>query len=360
MYIGDAHSIHTVRWIRFFAQRGHTVALCSQNGLQHDLEVARFFPLSTRARVPGTRLLRNVREVRRAIRAFKPDVIHAHYINESGWLGALCGFRPFALMAWGSDIYLAPKESKLAAVLSPWSVARADYASADSLDQVERLKAMGARRAEMVGWGVELDAYPPELGQKWRRERDIAPRQIVVLSPRQWIGNSNIDIIVEAWARVRAQCPHALLILKRMKGDAPFNARIEAQIERLELGDSVRIVEEMPEADLPAMYAASDIVVSMCSSDGTPVSVLEAMAARTPIIAADLPSLREWVETEVGFIVAQRDEKALATRLIELTQDDEMRAKLGAGARRIAEARAGREENLARIEAVLWELAKRG
>ncbi len=358
LYIADSTSIHTVRWIRFFAERGHKVALCSQSPLQHGLEVDRFSPLSTRGGLPGTRLLSNVREVRRAIRAFKPDVIHAHYINESGWLGALSGFRPFALTAWGSDIYLAPKQSKLAAKLSPWSVARADYVTADSFDQIEQLKKMGARHTEMIGWGVELDAYPRAIGDQWRQQRDISDDQIMVLSPRQWIGNSNIDIIVQAWAKVRKACPDALLILKRMKGEAPFNARIEAQIAALKLGASVRIVEEMPESDLPAMYAAADIAVSVCSSDGTPVSVLEAMAAATPVIAGELPSLSEWVKNQkTGFLVAPRDADALAARLVELIQNGELRAKLGARARQIAVERAGREENLAKIETALIELA---
>ena len=348
-----------MRWIRFFGERGHAVALCSQSELQHGLQVEQFFPLARRGSLPGTRLLHNVREVKRAIRAFAPDVIHAHYINESGWLGALCGFRPFALTAWGSDIYLAPRQSKLAAKLSPWSVARADYATADSFDQIEKLREMGARRTEMIAWGVDLDAYPPALGAAWRHARDIADGQIVVLSPRQWIENSNVDIIIEAWAKVQKICPRALLILKRMKGNADFNARIEAQIAALSLGESARIVEEMAEADLPAMYAAADVVVSVCSSDGTPVSVLEAMAARTPIVAGDLPSLREWVEDgQTGFIVAPRAANELAARLIELIGDDALRGRLGAGARCVAEERAGRAENLAKVEAALRELAR--
>ena len=335
------------------------MALCSQSPIQHGLEVERFFPLSTRASLPGTRIWKNVLEVKAAIRAFQPDILHAHFINEPGWLGALCGFHPFALTAWGSDIYLAPHQSKLAAILSPWSVARADYATADSFDQVERLKEMGAHRTEMIAWGVDLDAYPRDLGEKWRREHNISDNQVVVLSPRQWINNSNIDVIVAAWPRVRAQCPDALLILKRMKGNTEFNARIEAQVEALELGDSVKIIEEMPEADLPAMYAAADVAISICSSDGTPVSVLEAMAAQTPIVAGDLPSLREWVEDgKSGFLVAPRDADALAARLIELVQNRGLRAQLGMSAHQVACQRGGRESNLAKVEVTLSELAR--
>ena len=296
---------------------------------------------------------------KRAIRAFKPDIIHAHYINESGWLGALCGFRPFALTAWGSDIYLAPQQSKLAAFLSPRSVARADYVTADSFDQIERLKEMGARRAEMIGWGVDLDAYPRELGAEWRQTHGIKQETPVVLSPRLWITRCNIDIIVEAWAIVHRKCPKALLVLKRMDGDAAFNANIEAQIETLGLNDSTLILGEMPEAKLPAMYVAADVMLSVCSSDGTPVSVLESMAAHTPVIAGDLPSLREWVEDEQsGFIVPPRDAPALAARLIQLLDDASLRDELGARARQIVCERASREANLSKVEVALSELVR--
>lgn len=365
LFIADGSSIHAVRWLRFFVKRGHSVGLVSVTPPAPGLLVAEYFRLSPRSPLPFTRLLRNIAETRRAIATFKPDVLHAHYINEAGWLGAASGFRPFVITAWGSDLYRAPRESPLAAKASPWSVRRADWVTADSKAQVHALCTMGARpeRSSAVNWGVEMASFgePRHTGSAFRAKYDLGPDEVMILAPRQWIENSNIDVVVDAFALAREKFPRTRLFLKRMKANPPqYSSRIEAQIARLRLSAAVQVLEEMPEVDLPAMYAAADIVISICTSDGTPVSVLEAMAARRAVVVSDLPDLAEWVENGTnGFRVPARDTRAAAQILERLISDAPLRTQLGNAGRRIAETRADRTQNLLVIEELYRRLANR-
>lgn len=354
-FIADSRSLHTARWLRFFSERGHSVALVSSHPPQYGLQVDSYYPLSTRSRAPATRIVKNVLEVRKAIRDFRPDVLHAHYINEFGWLGALSGFHPFVLTAWGSDIYQAPFQSPLAGVLSPWAVRRADYVTADSDDQVERLRTMGAGvdSSVMVTWGVDLAKFTGRTGSVWREKHGIDGCRFVVLSPREWTPNSNIDLIIKSFAIARSERPEMLLVLKYWKERTPLlvQEKIAVQIASLGIKDSTLIIDEEPEDILPEMFAAADVTISVCSSDGTPVSLLEAMASGSAVVVSDLPSLAEWVEEGVsGFLVGTSDAEQIASRLTRVSDDSSLRRRLGEQARRVIERKADRTENFERVE----------
>jgi glycosyltransferase involved in cell wall biosynthesis len=361
-FIADSRSLHTARWIRFFSERGHTVALVSSHPPLYGLQVDSYYPLSTRSRAPATRIVKNVLEVRKAIRDFKPDVLHAHYINESGWLGGLSGFHPFVLTAWGSDIYQAPFQSRLARVLSPWAVRTADFVTADSHDQVERLRTMGAsvESSAMVTWGVDLAEFTGRTGSVWREKHGIDHRRFVVLSPREWIPNSNIEAVVRAFALARQGHPEMLLALKVFRRGTPaeMQAKVAALIQSLGIGDSTLVIDEEPEEILPEMYAAAGVTVSVCFSDGTPVSVLEAMASESAPIVSRLPSLGEWIEEgRSGFLVPPADCELLARRIGQLADNESLRRGIGQSARVVIAAKGDREVNLGRVEQEYRRLA---
>lgn len=351
-----------MRWVRFFADRGHEVALVSTRPPSSELKVHVYHPLSASASVQGTRILWNILELRRFLREFKPDILHAHYINEAGWLCALSGFRPFVLTAWGSDIYVAPRTSLVARVLSPFAVRRADCVTADSRDQIAELRRMGAaaHKARVVGWGVNIEKFSGRSNGQWRAKHGIAEDRTVILSPRRWIRNSNIPMIVDAFGRVREQRDDVLLILKNVE-NSPGGVReeIESRIRESGNGSATLVIGEIPEGELPELYSAADITVSVCSSDGTPVSVLEAMASRSAVVAGDLPSLREWIrDGETGLLVPVGNVEALAARLLRLVGDVSLRRKLGELAREVVEERADHTKELAEMEQVYLQLVR--
>jgi glycosyltransferase involved in cell wall biosynthesis len=359
-FVADAASVHTVRWIRFFSERGHEIALASARPLASGAHVDAYCRLSTVAPLPATRILRNVLELRRFLRSFRPHLLHAHYINESGWLGALSGFHPFVLTAWGSDVYVAPRRSLLARVMSPWAVRRADYVTADSQDQIEVLRRMGAapRATAVVGWGVDIREFSGRSGKEWRAAHGIRDDQTVILSPRRWVENSNIPVILDAFAFVRRRCANAVLVLKNLPGSSDLRQKILSQVQRLRIVDATVMVDEIPEGERPELYAASDITVSVCSSDGTPASVLEAMAGRSAVVAGDLPSLREWVrDGETGVLVPVGDPEILGEQLLRLVKSRALREGLAGAAYEMVKSRADRGRSLGGMELIYHRLA---
>ena len=356
-FIGDPASIHTQRWVRWFA-RNHDVAVIAttDDAALADLTVA---TLPETGAVPGQRLGRSVRMARKVVGDLAPDIVHAHFINEAGWFGAASGRRPFVLSAWGSDLYRAPQESRLAHRLNPWAARRADALTCDSHDQAGVLRAWGIAedRIEVINWGVDREEFHPGVdGGPFRAAHDIPTGAPVILSPRQWLPNSNIEAIVAAHARMSEE---ALLVLKRMPrferdAGAPVAAAVAASPRR----DLIRVVDEIAPEELAGMYAAADVVVSLCTTDGTPVSLLEAMAMGLPVLALRNGSVAEWVAEPGGRLVDALDPSTLAAELDELIRH---RASPQAAAHNVAliAERADRASEMARVAAIYERLGAR-
>lgn len=310
-FVGDPGSIHTQRWVRWFARKHDVViAATTESDALSDLRLCTLSGVRT---LPRMRLATSVIALRGEVRRYQPDIIHAHFINEAGWLAAASGCRPLMISAWGSDIYRAPFESRLARVLNPWAVRSADFVTCDSADQARVLRSWGvsAGKVAVVGWGVDRDVFHPGVdGAGLKARLGIPANSAVVLSPRQWLPNSNIEVVIAAHAKLAAD---VFLILKRLpRSEHGRGGAVETAIAASPARDRIRVVDEIDESELPALYAAADVVVSLCTTDGTPVSLLEAMALGRPVVALGNESVSEWVSEPGGRIVASLDASAIA------------------------------------------------
>ncbi|MDB5073722.1 MAG: glycosyl transferase, group 1 [Candidatus Eremiobacteraeota bacterium] len=133
-----------------------------------------------------------------------------------------------------------------------------------------------------------------------------------------------------------------------LAGDGEIRAEVAATIERLALGERVRMLGNVPHPELVArVNAAAYDVLALASTErfgeheGIPVAVMEAMAAALPVVVTRTGSLPELVEPAFGALVPQRDPHALADALEELLRDRETRLSRG---------RAGRERIIAEFE----------
>jgi glycosyltransferase involved in cell wall biosynthesis len=353
-FIADPRPAHTQRWIRWFAD-AHEVTLIATIA---DEALAEFqictLPPASSLRL---RLADSVRRVRSAVAKHRPDIVHAHFINEAGWFGALAGQRPFVVTAWGSDIYRV-FESKLAGRLNPWAARSADCVTCDSLDQAALLHSWGveSRRISVVGWGVDRSEFNPDVeGTGVRARLDIPPEAPVVLSPRQWFPNSNIESVIAAHSRLP---PDTYLILKRIpRYESKRAVGIENAINASDARERIRILGEIDADQLPALYAAADVLVSLCTSDGTPVSVLEAMALGRPVVALDNGSLREWIGEPGGRLVPSLDADVIADSLQAFLGSRAARERAAEHNLAIVARRADRSVEFGRMEKIYQRLA---
>jgi glycosyltransferase involved in cell wall biosynthesis len=356
-FIADGRSIHTRRWARWFAADADVMLISTTPGAESDGYRVVNLPIGV---APGSRLLRWHRIIRRILNAERPDVVHSHYINEPGWLGAASRWHPFVVTTWGSDIYRAPWESRLARYLNPWALRSADWVTCDSADQAEVIRSWGvsAERVSVIGWGVDRRLFHPGTdGRRIRGQLDIPLDAPILLSPRRWHPNSNIAAIVAAHERLSQP---AYLILKRPPGlDSEQPEDVTDAIASSSARDRIRVLGEIEPERLPQLYAAADVVISLCTTDGTAVSVLEAMATGRPVVALRNPSVAEWVTEPGGRLVGGLDPVAVAGAVEGFLFDSGARKRAAALNVAVIEQRADRAVEFHRMSVIYADLVSR-
>jgi glycosyltransferase involved in cell wall biosynthesis len=360
-FISHPESTHTRRWLNWFGRHGQQVILFADAPWLTPWEGVAVHDLTRYFNRPVIRYALWTLTVRRLLRLHRPDILHAHRVSSAGWLGAASGFHPFVVTPWGSDLYLHPQRLRAAAWLARQALRRADLVTADSRDLVAQAVAFGAEpgRVEVIQWGVEFSVFHPAANREALRRQLGWEAGPVILSPRGLERVYNLGVIIAAFAELRRRQPAARLVLRAYNANLEYQAELEQQIERLGLGQSVEWIGVLePWEKTALLYQAADVAVSVPSSDGTPVSVLEAMACGVPVVASDLPSLREWIEERrSGRLVAPGDVKALANALDCLLSDPATALGYAQEARKIVRSRADHHLEMTRMLTLYRELA---
>ncbi|MEJ2708560.1 MAG: glycosyltransferase family 4 protein [Anaerolineales bacterium] len=299
--------------------------------------------------------------LRRVIRKVKPDLTHAGPIQTSALLAALSGFRPLVSMSWGSDLLRDASRSAAYRWATRYTLARSDALIVDCEPVRQKALEFGMPEQKIVSfpWGVDLEHFSPANGRPalFDSERqDSGERTFTLLSTRGWEPIYGVDVIARAFVQAARQRPGLRLI---MLGGGSQAALLHEIFTRGGVQERVLLPGQVSQDDLPRYYRASDLYVSASHSDGTSISLLEAMASGTPCLVSDIPGNREWVEPEVqGWWFPDGDAGALAQTVLTALQTPDRLAQMGRAARRTAEQRADWEHNFRKLLQA-YEMARR-
>ncbi len=163
--------------------------------------------------------------------------------------------------------------------------------------------------------------------------------------------HKNHEILV----RALRQLPDGVGLVVVGNPDPAFPGRLPRLIGDLGLGPRVRLLQDVPDRDLPAIYRAAAALAFPSLAEGFGLPVLEAMAAGIPVVASDIPAVAEVAGTG-ALLVPPRAEAAWTGALRTVLTDEELaRALVKAGSAVAAEA--GWERGAARLRALLAEVA---
>ena len=270
------------------------------------------------------------RDFKRVLRQLQPHLIHAGPVPTCGFFVALSGFRPFFLMSWGSDILAKSRQNIISQLVTRFTIKRADMIAGDCLavrDRILELADYPADRIIIFPWGVDLDRFHPVQSPLNLRERLGWRNNKVVISTRSFEPVYGIEVFLKAAKRVIEKNPEVRFL---MLGDGSMRPQVQDFITLNNLGHAIYLAGRVDHDQLPDYFNEADLYVSSSYSDGTSVSLLEAMACKLPVIVTDLSSNREWVQPGVnGWLIPPGDSEALGLTILEALGKEEKAKDMG-------------------------------
>jgi len=352
-YLADGKSVHTQKWVRYFADKGHNVCLVTFNETKpiEGVEVKKLRYFSKFA-YPF-----RIFEVKKAVKKIAPDILHAHYVSHYGMYAALTGFKPLVVSVWGSDVLVDPKRSMMKSYVVRYVLKKADLITVDSVSSFRMVVGFGADegKVKLIIHGADLKMFHPvEDREEFKKDLGVPQSYHIVISTRSLESIYDIDTLIKAVPHILDDCPNTYFLII---GDGTQRRKLEELTHKLGVTENVRFVGLLPNYEIPKFLGISDVYVSTSLSDTTSVSLLEAMACELPVVVTDLEGNREWIKNgRNGFLFPQGHFKALAEKVIYLVKNEDTRRKFGIIGRRIVEKEAGYDKEMGKMEKLYKDL----
>lgn len=287
-------------------------------------------------------------DLRRVIRKIQPDVIHAGPIQTCALLTALSGFHPLVSMSWGSDMLKDADRSRTWRWATKVALKHTDILVGDCHAVQEKAAAFDfpEERVVLFPWGVDLETFKPGRNETYR-ERHAWQDKFVILSLRSWAPIYGVDNVVRAFARAVQAAPDLRLLLP---GNGPQAPVIHQIVHTHELEDKVLFAGQISNRELAQIYHAADLYLSASHSDGSSVSLMEALGCGLPVLVSDIPGNKEWItDGQQGWLFPDGDETALAEGMLRAYEAREDSQAMRVASRRLAEERADWNKNFAKL-----------
>lgn len=259
--------------------------------------------------------------------------LHNHFANSScsvAMLASEISGIPFSVMFHGPAIFFEPHYWRI-----DEKIARARFVTC--ISHFCRSQAMYF--SDPAQWGkmriVHCGVQPAEYDLP--RPEAARPPRVIFIGRLDAV--KGVPLLLEAFAAVRqGQQDLQLWIV----GDGPGRADYEALARNLGVAGAVEFLGYRSMEEVPGLLAQTDLLVLPSFAEGLPVVLMEALAARVPVIASRVAGVQELVEDGGnGFTIPPGDVESLVARMTQLLADPALRAKLG---------QAGRDKVLAEFD----------
>ena len=343
-FVADGRSPIALNWMAYFVGQGHEVHLASTFPCTPEIKLAGLYivpvalsqaagevqqgyagrgagqilkkvlPVALRTAVrqwigpltlPGT-----ARKLHHILAQVQPDLVHAMRIPYEGMTAALADpAAPLLISIWGNDFTLHALSTRRMGRLTRQTLKRANALQTDCQRDIRLAQQWGypAQRPARVlpgGGGIQLELfYPPN-------ESVAEP---LVINPRGIRAYVRSDTFFRAIPRVLERIPSARFLCPVMAGEA----QAERWVQALGISDHVELLPRQTRSQMAALFRQAQVAVSVSEHDGTPNTLLEAMASGCFPVAGDIEPLHEWItHGENGLLVDPGDSNALAEAIL--------------------------------------------
>lgn len=347
-FLANAASVHTLKWVNHFSRIGHDVHLlsfeapgpCGPGVTYHRL------PLS---HASGLRYFLAAGAVRKLLSTIGPDLAHAHYASGYGTLARWCGFHPWVLSVWGSDVFEFPARSPLHRRLLKKNLASADRICSTSRFMADHVRKYCECPVTLTPFGVDCDEFSP---------RPVPPSESFAIGTVKTLeATYGIDVLIRSFARVVARYKGSKKLRLVIAGEGPLRKNLELLAKESGVGGLTAFLGHIPHDRVPSLLNSLALFVSVSRFETFGVAAVEASASGLPVVISDAGGLPEVVRHGItGIMVPHGDLEATAQAISTLIEDDSLRQRLGVAGREFVLQNYEWCENASRMERLYAQL----
>lgn len=292
----------------------------------------------------------------RVVKEFKPDIVHTGYVWQVGILADYSGFHPHLSMPWGSDILTEPDKSFIRKKFVSRVMKSCDHVQCDA-DFVKKKiiddYGLGEDKITVFPWGIDLGLFYKSDKESARKQLKLESGKFILIFNRYLEPVYGVKYLLEAF-RLFSQNKKDVQLL--MISDGSGKNEVVKFIAENGLEEKITLIGRVPNAELPCFLNAADVYVSSSLSDGTSLSLLEAMACGTGLVVTDVPSIKEWVNQSNGIVAERANAGELARAMESYYSNRQLEEKHSAENISIAKQRADWDKNYKKLKDIYRKL----
>lgn len=261
------------------------------------------------------------RRIRRAVERARPDVIHGLRIPHEAMTAMVAcpPAVPLAVSLWGNDLTHQAPASRMGGRAARKVLAGTGLLFADCQRDIDLAGAWGLRPTTPTavlpgGGGIDLARVAEEQRKLASQPSDlVSPDHRVVVNARGGRPYVRNEVLLEALSLLAPELdPRVRIVFV----DSAHDGALCRAIEHHRLSNKIIVTGRRSPGEVLSLFCRAEVSVSITDQDGTPNSLLEAMAAGAIPVCSDLSSIREWIEPgRNGFLAPFNDPRAVADAL---------------------------------------------
>ena len=339
LFLADANSIHTIKWVESLHKHKLNILVFSLFKPTDDV-VQKYqnwgIPLIS---ADLQSKIKNLREpnisklnyfvalklLKKTIHTFRPDILHAHYASSYGVLGYLSKFKPFILSVWGSDVYDFPQKNQL----NKWLLKKVIHSANTVCSTSEAMKAVIATQfdrfdVKVIPFGVDASVFAPA---------SESPQQFTVGTIKSIEAHNGIDCLLDA-ANIIINEYHNTYIHFLIVGQGSLLGEMKQKTTDLGLDNYVKFAGYIPHEKIVEFHQKLSVFISVSTRESFGVAVLEAAACGVPAITSNVGGLPEVNQNNyTGYVIPPNDPEKLANSIFKLFKDKNLKDQMEKNAR---------------------------
>jgi len=367
-YFANPESIHIQRLVNYCDSEGYDVFIITSK-INKDLHARQYL---IKWGLPTIKLYKespfrrafsptSILHIRNIIDSENPDILHAFYATNYGFLAGIVDKHPLILSILGSDLFINPKsvilrrfvkyaldKADIIHCLFPLSIAEKTFN--DLKTDISKTRA--------ILLGVDTSLFRPlEFDRELADKYGIYPNDRLVVYTRGFDPVYDYETFFKAIPIVLNEAPDTKFLALHKPGQ---KEKGEVLAHELGISNNLILEEWIPRDLLPRLFSLASIYVSTSLSDGASNSLLEAMASELAPIVSDIPANRPWIDhAQNGYLFPVGDSKVLAGYIAKALSNPSVLCEFGKKSREVVQKNADQKKELTKYKDLYLRFMKK-